>query len=344
MKLKMIVLIIIAIMLVGCGNNLERKSELNYGLGTLNRITIYDESNNDSRELFKEMFEVINEVERVFSKNLSESEVSKINNHSGLEKVQVSEEVTYVVSRSIEHAKMSKGIFDVTIGPIINLWDIGGDAPRVPTKEEIQDLLELVNYTKIELDEDNHTVKLLEENMVLDLGGIAKGYAADQVALYMKENGIEHGIVNLGGDIVTIGAKPDNEPWAIGLQDPQSGSGESIGALLLEDESVVTSGIYERYIEEQDAFYHHMIDPNTGYPFENELLSVTIISELAIDADALSTAAFGMGLKDGYAFIESLEEVKGIFITEDNEIYLTSGVEDIFQLTNTKSYMIKEMQ
>ncbi|TCT14001.1 thiamine biosynthesis lipoprotein [Natranaerovirga pectinivora] len=342
-KLKILLICCISFVLVACNERLEQKSDITYALGTISRITIFDKADNDSEKYFKAISDLIKEKEKVFSKNLEISEVSMINLMSGQGPITVSEEMAYLLLKSKEHALLSDGLFDITIGPIINLWDIGGTEARVPGEEEIKELLPYVDYTKIRLNTNNNEVELLQDNMVIDLGGIAKGYIADQAAEYMKELGIKHGIVNLGGDIVTIGGKPDGTPWRIGVQNPQEGRGETIGVISSFDNSIVTSGIYERFVlGDDDVIYHHMIDPRTGYPFENELASVTIVSEFAIDGDALSTAVYGMGLEKGYLFVEALENIDAVFITKENEVYITTALKDRFELTNKHEFILKE--
>ena len=180
----------------------------------------------------------------------------------------------------------------------------------------------------------NNSVKLNKKGMEIDLGGIAKGYAADQIVKYLKSKDVESAIINLGGNVFILGEKEKNTPFKVGIQDPTSKDGSSIGNIAVSNKSVVTSGIYERYLEKDGIIYHHMIDPSTGYPFENNLSSVTIISSSSIVGDGLSTTTFGLGLQKGMKLIESLDNTDAIFITKDKKVYTTSNLKGKLNLKN----------
>ena len=181
----------------------------------------------------------------------------------------------------------------------------------------------MVDYTQIKVEGNTVT---LPEGMMIDLGGIAKGYIADELAAFLREQGVTSADLNLGGNVITIGRKPDGTAWRIGVQNPHGSRDESILILNLVDATVVTSGNYERYFELDGVRYHHILDPETGYPVSNGLASVSIITQSSMYADALSTACYVLGLEEGMALIEELEDVEAIFITEDLEIHYSSGV------------------
>ncbi|MDI3535253.1 MAG: FAD:protein transferase, partial [Thermosediminibacterales bacterium] len=189
-------------------------------------------------------------------------------------------------------------------------------------------------YNSVLLNSKEKSIMLKKEEMMLDLGGIAKGYAADEVSKILKENHVKHAIVNLGGNVLAYGNKPDGSKWRIGIQKPFAPRGDYAGVVSVINKAVVTSGIYERYFEENGKIYHHILDPETGYPVENNLMSVTIITDKSIDADSLSTSVFAMGLKEGLNLIEKLDNTEAIFITKDSKIYLTSGLKNSFKLTD----------
>lgn len=170
--------------------------------------------------------------------------------------------------------------------------------------------------------------------MKIDLGGIAKGYTADVITDILKENGVEHALVDLGGNIYALGNNPEGRPWKIGVQNPFDSRGKIVGYVPVENKSVVTSGIYERYIEKDGKKYHHILNPFTGYPYDNELAGITIISDKSIDGDALSTSVFSKGLEGGMKFIEKLPNIEAVFVTKDNKVYITSGLKNTFKLTN----------
>ena len=176
-----------------------------------------------------------------------------------------------------------------------------------------------VNYQNIQI--EGNTVTLTDPQTQIDLGGIAKGYIADRLKEYLLSEGVEHALINLGGNTLAVGTKYDGSPFRIGIQKPFSEKNEVITAVEITDRSVVSSGIYQRYFEKDGRIYHHILNPDTGYPYENNLLQVTIISDQSVDGDALSTCCFALGLKDGSKLIESLDNVQAIFVTNDYELH-----------------------
>ncbi|WP_297133264.1 FAD:protein FMN transferase [Terrisporobacter sp.] len=332
--LLIIVFILFSLYIVNLNKKEDTYSNTYYNLGTINEITLYNINKKIGDEILKECGSILTDIENKMSSQLTSSEISKINNMAGKDYVKVSEDTFYVIKESIEFSKISNDTFDISIGPIIDLWSIGTDSAKVPSKEEISDKLSLVDYKNILLDENTHSVKLNKENMKIDLGGIAKGYAADKIYKYLKEENLESALINLGGNVYALGTKKNNEPFSIGIQDPTKPRGNSIGNIKVSNKSVVTSGIYERYIEKNNKIYHHMINPHTGYPFENNLSSVTIISNNSMICDALSTTTFGLGLEKGMQLVENLDNVEAIFITKDKKIYLSSNLKNKFNLTD----------
>ena len=205
---------------------------------------------------------------------------------------------------------------------------------KVPTIEEIKEKIQYINYNDVELNNSEKTVFLKKPGMIIDLGGIAKGYTADVIAQTLKDEGVEKAIIDLGGNIYALGEKAENTLWRIGIQNPDQTRGEIVGSINVKDKSIVTSGIYERFIEQDGVKYHHILSPKSGYPYDNEIAGVTIISDKSIDGDALSTSVFSMGITKGLEFINSLPDTEAIFITKDHKIYLTEGSQEIFKLTN----------
>lgn len=338
-KLFYIFYIIISIsVLSACDNTYENNQKLPYNesaflLGTLIDITTYDKADT---ELMKKAFDRINEIETKMTINSDNtSEIISLNKFSGKNSVILSKDTFYVLSKGKYYSEMSKGKFDITIGTLVKLWNIGTDKATKPSQQMIDEKLPLVDYNMLEL-YDNNTAKLLNEGMMVDLGAIAKGYAADEVKNILVKGGITSALVNIGGNIITIGNKLDGSLWNIGVQNPFLNRGEYVGIMQLSDETMVTSGTYEKYFEENGVRYHHILDTSTGYPCNNELSSVSIITKNSIDADSLSTTAFVMGLKDGIEFINGLDGVDAIFITNDKKIYLTSNIsEERFKLSDT---------
>lgn len=222
------------------------------------------------------------------SVTIKDSEISQINENAGIRPVKVSADTFYVIQQAVHFSDVEKGYFDITVGPIVKLWNIGTDKARIPSPEEIKAKLPLVNYKDIILDEKNRTIMLKNKGMSIDLGGIAKGYAADKVAQVLKKEGVKHAIINLGGDVIAIGTKPAGGNWRIGIQTPFKPRGEYLGIIEVSNKAVVTSGVYERYFEKDGKLYHHILNPFTGYPADSHLYSVTIIAETSIAGDALS--------------------------------------------------------
>ncbi len=248
-------------------------------LGTACRITLYDKQDG---EIFIKGFDRIKEIEERMDFHTTGSEIAQINQRGYLEPVKVSRDTFLVIERSLEMAKVSGGAFDPTVGPLVEAWGIGGDNPRRPDQTEIDALLKLVDSSKVILNPESLTVRLLIEGMKLDLGGIAKGYAADEVAKVLRENSVNSAIINLGGNVLTVGVKPDGSSWRIGIQNPHSERGGHVMIVNVDSKTVVTSGPYERYAEIDGIIYHHILDTKSGYPVVTNLLSVTIITDESI--------------------------------------------------------------
>lgn len=336
---KLLILLLIAALFIGCSSNSSPEnsvtqdpiSKTEFFMGTVVTITLYD---SDDTSILDKAFKTIKEIEELVSINTSNTELDSVNNAAGKNPIQVSNTTFNIIEKGLEYSKLSNGAFDITVGPLVKLWSIGLPEAKLPTQEEIDNTIPLVDYTKLELDSSNRTVFLKESNMVIDLGSIAKGYAADEVVNILKENGVKSAIIDLGGNIYAYGLKPLGSDWKIGIQDPFSTRGDIIGILPVNNKTIVTSGIYERVYEENGVKYHHLLNPDTGYPFDNDIAGVSIITESSIDADALSTTVFSKGLFTGLDFVESLDSVDAIFISKDKKVYVSSGLKDTFILNN----------
>ena len=310
-------------------------------LGTNSTIMVH--GGDPGSEVFDRAFGRVREIQDLMSLQYDGSELNEINRNAGLRPVEVSDETFKVIETALEYAERSHGAFNIAIGPIIKAWGISGDNPRRPADDEIRKLLELTDYRDVELDHDARTVFLRKEGMVLDVGGIAKGYAADEAARVLREEGVERALVDFGGDIRSIGRRQDGERWRIGIQDPvETARGSFVGVLHLEQASVVTSGDYERVLEEDGEVYHHIIDPETGFPARAGLRSVTIETDDTMLADVHSTAVFVLGLERGLEYIEGLNGVEAILVTTGDEVYVTDGVRDRFELREGSRYTLAE--
>lgn len=317
-------------------------SQESYQIGTYITLSIYADAEVPG-EVFDDLFNLIDYFEYMTSKNIVETELNEINRNAGIAPVAVSDELYDMIRIGLEYSKVSNGLFDLSIGPLVDLWGIGSDHAKLPTETEISTTLKSVDYTKIVIDESNKSVYLTEKGMSLDLGAIAKGYIADRLKDMILEKGYESAIINLGGNVLTVGGKPNSDHWNIGVRDPESDAGSTMGVLKLKDNSIVSSGTYERFFIQDDVRYHHILNTETGYPEQNKMLSVSIISDLSVDGDALSTTVFLLGLEKGYAYVETLENIDAVFIMEDHSVYVTSGLKDKFTLMG-EEYELKELK
>jgi thiamine biosynthesis lipoprotein len=320
-------LIAAAFLTVSCSRPSQPVSENEFLLGTNCVVTIYDRTN---REVFEKVFSRIREIHQTMSMQVADSEVRLINEEAGKTAVPVSADTLYVIKEGLRYSKLSDGRFDISIGPLVELWSIGTEYARIPEPEEIQAVLPLIDYRLVRIDEDASTVYLEKKGMQLDLGGIAKGYASDEARRILLEEGIEHAIIDFGGNIWAVGERPQNRQWRIGIQDPEKERGRYAGILTLTDATVVTSGIYERYFFVDGTRYHHILDPDTGYPFRNELASVSVTTTEGIFSDAVSTILFTFGLEEGFRFASRFPGLEAIFIEKNGTITLTEGIEDSF--------------
>ncbi len=339
----LIIVISISIIVSSCTGNVDESnnepvSKTEFVLGTVVTIKLYD---NATEEVFTKVFDKLREIENKMTINSEDSEVISINTNAGKDPIKVSDDTFYVINKGKYFSELSMGRFEISIGPLVKLWNIGSEDAKVPTREEIENKKSLIDFNNVILNESEKTVMLKEEGMTLDLGGIAKGYGADEVVKILREYGVEHAIVNLGGNVFAYGNKPDDTPWRVGVQNPKSPRGDYIGIAEVVNQTVVTSGIYERYFEEDGKKYHHILDADTGYPVENNLAGVSIIADSSIEADSLSTAVFAMGIDEGMNLIESLDNAEAVFVTKDSQVYITSGLKDSFKLTDLNFKLVE---
>lgn len=300
----------------------EPISSSNILLNTLVSIKLYDRG---SQELIQECFDLIRDYEAKLSRTIATSEISQLNAAGG-QPVTISPETADLLSLALHYSELSGGAFDLTIAPVSSLWDFTSTEPSRPTEEAILNALPHVDYRGVLI--DGSQVTLSDPKAAIDLGAIAKGYIADRVKDYLLSKGVESAIINLGGNVLCVGSKPDGSGFSVGIQKPFEGYSETISILELHDMSVVSSGIYERCFREDDVLYHHILDPSTGYPYDNNLLSVTILSQNSADGDALSTVTFALGLEKGMELIDSLPDTWAVFITDDYQLHYSEGFEE----------------
>ena len=312
------------------GPKAAQSSQTFISFGTLIQLKASGEL---AEEALMEAKGLIYELEGILSAKDGSSEVSHVNSSSGNGSfVKISEHTFKVVERSLYFSGLSGGKFDVSIKPLSDLWDIGGDNPHVPSAPEIESALDIVGHEKILLErDDGWYAKLGQAGMGVDLGGIAKGYAADLVYDVFCKHQV-NGLVNMGGNIVTVGENPDNLQglWRVAIPNPRGDRNDAAMILNVSGGlSVVTSGDYERFfISDDGKRYHHILDPDTGYPASNGITSVTIIGPSSMDSDALSTSVFLLGVIDGMELVASFDGFECVVITEDREVFVSDGIRD----------------
>ncbi len=350
---KMVIIIIALLSLTGCvkeeikSTKIKKYDKTTFGMDTIINIAVYDEDETLAQDTLDNVLELSVEWEKNISRTEKDSFVNILNNERRL---LISDDLKSkgaleLILLSKKYSELTDGYFDITIEPLIKLWGFGEESQKVPKKLEIINEKKLVNYKNIEI-KDNEIILL--EGSKINLGGIAKGYIADRIKKMMLEKGVTSGLINLGGNVLAVGSKEEGKPFIVGIREPIKEEGKIIGTVEVVDKSVVTSGVYERNFEEDGAMYHHIIDPKTGYPSRNPILSVTIISSKSADGDALSTSVFLLGEEDGMKLIESLENIDGIIINKDNEIITSKGLVSKYnfkidqKLAHEKSYKLLE--
>ncbi len=304
-------------------------------LGTVCTVTLYDAISQDTLD---KAFERIAQIEKEISANDAGTEIDEINKNAGISPVAVSEDTVRLIQLGLEYSEKSNGSLDITIGPLVKLWSIGFDNARKPAQNEIDDTIKLINYKNVVVDESKSTVYLKEKGMAIDLGAVGKGFATDEVVRVLADNGVTSAIVDLGGNIFVMGSKKGND-WRVSVANPFDPEA-SLGVAHVQHCSMVTSGMYERFIEVDGIRYHHILNPKDGYPYSNNFAGVTVLSDVSAVGDAMSTTLFSKPLSEALAFVESMEGVEAIFITLDKTVYITDGLKDIFSISNADFRLI----
>ena len=289
----------------------------------------------NSEEAVSKAVQEINRLDAMFSVGNEDSDVTKINeNGSG----EVSEETAFIMNRAMQVSEKTNGAFDITIYPLMELWGFTTKNYRVPESSEIAEALKGVSYTNVEVNGQQVT---LSDGASIDLGGIAKGYTSSRVIQIMKDCGIEHAIINLGGNVQVLGTKTDGSDWRVAIQNPAS-ENSYLGILSTADKAVITSGGYERYFEQDGQVYHHIIDPQTGYPSDSDLTSVTIVCSDGTIADALSTALFVMGLDGAKELYRSGAIDFDMILFDGSRVYVSEGIASGFSTGMDKEIITRQ--
>lgn len=327
--------------LTGCGAPAEQQetpvSRQIIAMDTVMQFSVYGQGAEDTVQA---AVEEVQRLEELLSRTVPDSEVSRLNDRAG-ERTAVDREVYDLMQAAVNYAAETNGSFDVTVAPVVDAWGFTSEIQRVPAREELERLLPLVDSGSISMDlADDGAWITLAAGQSVDLGGIAKGYASDCLAELFAQRAVERGWVSLGGNVLAWGTRPDGEPWQVGVQDPQYPDQERVVGLVgLENAFAVTSGGYQRYFEEDGTTYHHILDPDTGYPADSGLVSVTVVADVGESAmpgngtmcDAFSTALFVMGEERALDFWRNHNGgFDLILVTKDGRVLVTDGISDSF--------------
>ena len=354
------VLVCPMLLFTGCGNITDADTSTtgnqpisisSIKLNTAVQITIYD---SQDKALLNDCLALCDKYELIFSRTNEKSELYKLNHRKDVsdgdfgtdgpttpypvsgtaDTWHISEDLAALLSEGLDITRESDGAFDIAIAPLTSLWDFTAEDPEVPDDAAIQKALPLCSSDGVTIDGEDIT--LPSDDIQFDVGAIAKGYIADRLKDFLIKKGVKSAIINLGGNVLCIDSKPDGTPFKIGIQKPFADRNETEAVMDITGKSVVSSGIYERCFKQDGKLYHHILNPQTGYPYDNGLISVTIISDQSVDGDALSTTCFALGLEDGLKFAEK-KGVQAVFITEDYELHYTDGFRDEIRVTDVES-------
>lgn len=313
--------------LTGCGGGWNQTQSQIFAMDTIMTLTLpYQGPEEKAREILAGQSEFIYELEGQLSVNKEDSEIHKIN-QSGGKKVAVEPSTAQLLADSLTLCERTGGALDITAYPAVKAWGFTTGEYRVPGQEELSELAENIDFAQVRVEGNEVTVP---EGMQLDLGAVAKGYTGQVLAQSLREQGVEHACFNLGGNVQTVGPRPDGQPWRIGIQDPETGG--ALGIVEVSDKAVVTSGNYQRFFEEEGQRYWHILDPDTAAPARSGLSGVTVVTESGLLADGLSTALFVMGLEEGYAHWKEYGDFEAVFLTDGGQVYITAGLKDSFSL------------
>jgi thiamine biosynthesis lipoprotein len=341
-KLNIILLAAVLILLAGCsgksGTAAEPVMDDGYYLDTVCTISIYrmadgqgevkdaEDMREEAEAAIGEAFDLCSELESKVSRTRKDSDISRLNSAAG-EWVDVSEDTLKLIQKGMEYSHMSDGSFDITVGGVTEQWDFHapeGEA-KIPDADALAEAVKHINYRNIAI--EGNRVRLTDPETKIDLGGIAKGYIGDRMTELLESKGAVSAVINLGGNVICIGGKTDEDGFAIGVETPFSDRTEIIGKIDARDKTLVTSGVYERQIEVDGKKYHHILDTGTGWPVSTDLDAVTLIADKgrSADIDALSTTCLIKGADEGMKLIEEQDGIEGVFVLSDGDVRTTAG-------------------
>ena len=291
-------------------------------LGTVCFVNLYDDG---SKSAYDEIFKRLDQINDEFSLSKEKSDLYRVNSMAFDKEVSVCDDVFTVISFAQRISELTDGAFDITVEPLVALWRVNTSSPHVATQAEIDELLPLVDFRNVVLNPEKKSVRFLKKGIELDLGGIAKGFAADELVKICKKHKIRRAVIDLGGNVYVYGQKEKSQLWNVGIKNPEYPDSVPLLKLAVPEISVVTSGIYERFFDSGEKRYHHILSPETGYPIDNELYSVSVLSTNSMLADSLTTAFFVLGTEKALKVLPLVQkefspDISAIFIKKNHQI------------------------
>lgn len=303
-----------------------------FAMDTTVDITIHGRKEDVAKRDVAASIELINNIESVTSRFKSGSDVMRINSSAGTAPVKVEPETIEIIERADNMSRQLEGVFDLTIAPVANLWGFYDKNFHVPDSTEIANVLSLVDYGQIAMDKTNSTVMLLKPGMEIDLGGVAKGYAVEQVCDLLRDRGVNSALVNFGGAVGAVGKRSDGKPWVIGIKDPRGSAGDIIGDLELTDGYVSSSGDYERYFEENGKRYFHIFNPKTGLN-PDTIMAATVAGDTSLEADVMSTAIIVIGVEKSLEILQNTVGFDAVIVDSEGNVIVSPGMKNKYALT-----------
>ena len=327
---KHIMIALFAVLVFGCAK--ETSISISESrMGTVITQTVYGKN---AEEAVIDASARLAQLEKMLSFHDDKSDLSKLNSNAGRDFVHLEPETLFLLKESVHYSEITGGAFNILTGPLSKLWKVTSPEADIPSDKKIKELLALIDYHDILIDEKNSSARLRLKGQMADLGGIAKGFATDEVIAVYKKHGIKKAFVNIGGNIGLLGKAPDGKPWRVGIQSPDGTKGKFICALKLSGCALSTSGAYERFFKKNGKSYHHIINPKTGYPSESDIASATIIAQSSVESDAMSKV-FIMNSNEAVELIKRING-RAVIITKDFRIIATENLRDKFELTDER--------
>jgi thiamine biosynthesis lipoprotein len=303
---------------------MDEYTKIIYLMGT--KISLYIKGEG-AKALTKRAEDMLIHYNEVFSANSDSSQLALLKKRAAFTPQKVDEELYELIKVGKKHSLCEDSYLNIAIGPLIKLWRIGFSQAHVPDPEAIENVLELLKPENIQLDDEKKTIYFLKKGMEIDLGAIAKGYFADKVMELFKENGAVSAMVDMGGNVLVFGTSPsEGGDWKVGIQNPFLPRGNTAALVKIRDQSVVTSGIYERVLEKEGSKYHHIFNSKTGYPIESDIASLTIIADTSLDCDIYTTKLFGFDAVSIIRRVNKIKDMGAVVITMDGRLACTDNL------------------